>query len=70
MPANQKYSTRVHTRRQLGRAADHIQSAGKVLFEIKPKYETALPRVSLACEQMIAMLSMVENMITDIRDNI
>lgn len=70
MPANQKYSTRVHARRQLGRASEHIQATSKVLCEIKPKYEQALPRVSSACEQMIDMLSMVENMIEDIRDNI
>lgn len=70
MPANQKYSTRLHSKRQLGRAAEHIQSTSKVLCEIKPRYEQALPRVSVACEQMIDMLSMVENMINDIRDNI
>jgi len=70
MGANQKYSTRVHTRRQLSRANEHIQAAAKVLCEIRPKYEEALPRVSLACEQMIDMLNMVESMITDIRDNI
>ena len=70
MPANQRYSTRIHSRRQLGRANEHIQAASKVLYEIKPRYEQALPRVSAACEQMIDMLSMVENMIDDIRENI
>jgi len=70
MRANQKYSTRVHSKRQLGRANEHIGAASKVLCEIKPRYEDALPRVSLACEQMIDMLAMVESMITDIRENI
>lgn len=70
MAANQKYSTRVHSRRQLGRANEHIQAASKVLYEIMPRYIQALPRVSMACQEMIDMLSMVESMITDIRANI
>jgi len=70
MPTNQKYSTRIHSRRQLSRANDHIKAASKVLCEIMPRYEKVLPRVSLACEQMIDMLAMVENMIDDIRSNI
>jgi hypothetical protein len=70
MPANQKYSTRIHSKRQLTRASEHIQATSKVLYEIKPRYEQALPRVSSACEQMIDMLSMVESMIDDIRENI
>jgi len=70
MPANQKYSTRVHSRRQLGRATEHIQATSKVLSEIGSRYQDALPRVSMACEQMVEMISMIETMIDDIRGNI
>lgn len=70
MPANQRYSTRIHSRRQLDRASDHIDAALKVLSELKPRYEEALPRVSQACEQMIDMLSMIDTMVKDIRENI
>lgn len=70
MPTNQKYSNRIHSKRQLGRANEHIQAASKVLCEIAPRYAEAAPRVSLACEPMLDMLAMVESMITDIRDNL
>ena len=70
MPTHQKYSTRIHSKRQLGRANEHIQAASKVLCEISPRYVEALPRVSSACNQMIDMLNMVKTMIDDIRNNI
>jgi len=70
MPTNQKYSTRVHSRRQLGRASDHIQAASLVLCEMIPRYKEASPTVSEACSTLIEMLSIAENMIRDIRDNI
>jgi hypothetical protein len=70
MPANQKYSTRVHSRRQLGRASEHNQATLKVLSEIGLRYAEALPRVSEACKQMNDMLQMIETMINDIRENI
>ena len=70
MTTNQKYSTRIHSRRQLSRAVEHIQATAKVLCEIEPRYRLALPRVSQACSQMTEMLNMIENMLNDIRDNI
>lgn len=70
MAEHQKYSTRVHSRRQLDRAGEHLQAASKVLLEIQPRYELALPRVSAACVEMIQMLTMIENMVEDIRNNI
>jgi len=70
MPANQKYSARIHSRRQLGRASEHIQATSKVLSEVGLRYKEALPGVSLACSQMFEMLSMVDSMINDIKENI
>lgn len=70
MPTNQKYSTRVHSRRQLTRASDNVRAASLVLCEMKQRYLEALPLVSEGCSQLIEMLSMAENMIRDIRENI
>lgn len=70
MPTNQKYSTRVHSRRQLGRASDNVRAASLVLCEMKQRYLEALPIVAQGCGQLVEMLSMAENMIRDLRDNI
>jgi len=70
MPTNQKYSQRVHSRRQLTRASDNIRAASLVLCEMTPRYKEALPVVSEACSTLVEMLSIAENMIRDIRDNI
>jgi len=70
MPTNQKYSMRVHSRRQLTRASDNVRAASLVLCEMTPRYKEALPQVSEACSTLIEMLSIAENMIRDIRDNI
>lgn len=70
MPTNQKYSTRVHSKRQLTRASDNVRAASLVLCEMIPRYKDALPKVAEACSTLIEMLSMAENMIRDIRDNI
>jgi len=69
MPANQKYSMRVHSRRQLGRASEHIQAVLTVLCDVGPRYEEALPRVSMACKELNDMMIMADSMITDIKDN-
>ena len=69
MPANQKYSMRVHSRRQLGRASEHVKEASKVLCEIVPRYFEGLPRVSMACKELNDMMIMADSMITDIKDN-
>ena len=70
MSTNQKYSVRIHTRRQLVSTVTHLQNASKSLAQIGTRYENALPRVSLACDEMIKMLSMVEALVEDIRENI
>jgi len=69
MPTNQKYSKRVHSRRQLGRASEHIQAVLTVLCEIGPRYEEALPRVCMACKELSAMMNMADSMIIDIKEN-
>jgi len=70
MSTNQKYSTRIHSRRQLGRASDNVRSALGLLCDVKQRYLEALPIVAQGCGQLVEMLNMCENMICDIRDNI
>jgi len=70
MPANQKYSMRIHSRRQLGRAREHIQEADKVLNEVGCRYVDALPLISGGCIEIITMLKMVDALIEDMRTNI
>ena len=70
MPANQKYSTRVHSRRQLTRASDHVKAASLVLCEMKQRYSEALPIVAEGSLHLVEMLTMCEDMINDLRDNI
>lgn len=70
MPANQKYSTRVHSRRQLGRACEHIREATKVLREVGERYSEALPLISQGCSENLNMLGMIESLIEDMRTNI
>jgi len=70
MGANQKYSTRIHSRRQLGRAREHIVEAEKVLREVGERYAEALPLISKGCIENINMLGMIEELIEDMRTNI
>jgi len=70
MTTNQRYSTRVHSKRQLTRASDNIRAASLILCEMTPRYKDVLPKVAEACSTLIEMLSMSEEMIRDIRDNI
>ena len=70
MGANQKYSGRIHTKRQLGRAVEHIQATALVLAEIQQRYIDASPVVSEACRHMIGMMSLTENMLEDIKDSL
>ena len=70
MPTNQKYSTRVHSIRQLKSASEHVRAASIILLEVGLRYKEALPQVSLGCEKLNDMVVMSDAMITDIRDNI
>jgi len=70
MPTNQKYSTRVHSKRQLTRASDNLRAASLVLCEMASRYEEALPVVAAGCRELVEMISMCENMVRDIRENI
>jgi len=70
MPANQKYSTRIHSRRQLGRAREHIAEVDKVLNEVGNRYADALPQIADGCLSIIDMLKMADALIEDMRTNI
>jgi len=68
MPTNQKYSARIHSRRQLTSASEHVRAVFDVLVLVGSRYEEALPQVSVACEKLNEMLVMAESMITGIRE--
>jgi len=70
MGANQKYSGRIHSKRQLGRAVEHVQATAIVLSEIQERYMEASPTVSEGCRHMLAIMSIIENMIGDLKDNL
>lgn len=68
--ANQKYSTRVHSRRQLDRAREHIEAAEKVLKEVSYRYADALPDMADGLLKGSEMLLMLQALVEDIRTNI
>ena len=70
MPANQKYSTRIHTKRQLGRAIEHVQAIAIVLSEVNERYIEASPKVSEACKHLFEMMSITESMLKDMKDSL
>jgi len=70
MPANQKYSGRIHTKRQLGRAVDHIQATVLVLSEVGERYQEVRPIISECCKHMLEMMAITENLLTDMKDNL
>jgi len=70
MEANQKYSGRVHTKRQIGRAVEHVQATALVLAEVGSRYQEALPAVSKACENMLSMTSLLEVMLDRMKEGI
>jgi len=67
MGANQKYSGRVHTKRQLGRAVEHIHATALVLTEIQNRYYEAAPIISKGCEQVVELLEMIEVLLVDMK---
>jgi len=70
MPEHQRYSIRVHSRRQLGRSIEHLQEASKVLKEVGSRYADALPQIGDGCLKCIEMVEMLQTLIEDIRTNI
>lgn len=70
MSTNQKYSGRVHSRRQLISVQSHLVAATNQLNTIGQRYAGVLPQVSSGCVEMIKMLDMIKAMVNDLRDNI
>ena len=70
MPTNQKYSQRIHSRRQLIRASEHVRNASTIMCDVGLRYETALPTVSQACDKLNDMLVMCDALIRDIREGV
>ncbi|GAH01791.1 unnamed protein product [marine sediment metagenome] len=70
MGTNQKYSARIHSRRQLHSIHTHLMSCTNQLADVGVRYGEAAPTVTFACREMIGMLNMVATMVTDVRKNI
>jgi len=70
MGANQKYSGRVHTKRQLGRAVEHVEAIALVLCEVGSRYQDANPSISKACRYMCDMTTMLESMLDNMRSEL
>jgi len=70
MSTNQKYSARIHSRRQLVSIETHLKSCSILLADVGVRYTEAIPIVSSACHEMIMMINMMEAMVNDVRDNI
>lgn len=70
MSTNQKYSGRIHARRQLVSIDNHLTSAIKLLTDIGEVYLGAEPKISMACVELIKVLGLCTPMVTKIRDNI
>ena len=68
MPTNQKYSARIHSKRQLSSAGEHVRLASDALVSVGSRYEEALPQVSQACDKLNDMMVMAESMISDVKD--
>ena len=68
--ANQKYSIRIHSRRQLGRVGEHLTEAKKVLGEVGCRYADALPQIADASLKCTDMLTLLQTLIEDMRTNI
>lgn len=70
MGTHQKYSTRLHSKRQLGRAREHLAEVSKALSEVGNRYADALPLIADASVKVNDMLSMADALIEDMRKNI
>lgn len=70
MPANQKYSGRIHTKRQLGRAVEHVQAITLVLNEVGERYQGVNLPISDMCKQMLIMTTMLEGLLDGMRDGL
>ena len=70
MSTNQKYSARIHSRRQLASVDTYVSSCVKQLNSIGERYTEALPQVSEACLNMISMLELIKAVIIKVRESI
>jgi len=70
MSTNQKYSQRIHSKRQLVLVRDKLDSASFLMADVGSRYSDALPEVSEACATIVSMMNMIEVMVEDIRNHI
>ena len=70
MSTNQKYSARIHSRRQLTSIDNHLKACLGMLNNLGIAYQEALPQVSEACINMITMIDLVKGMAAKVRENL
>lgn len=62
--------TRVKTRRKLTQISEDLRRANLQLGEINKVYEKPHPKIGEACQKCIEIISMVENIVWEIRSSI
>jgi len=70
MSTNQKYSQRIHSKRQLHLVREKLDSASFLMADVGSRYSDAMPEVSDACARIVEIINMVEVMVEDIRTHI
>lgn len=65
-----RWSTRVSAKKKFAQASGHLRSASLIMGEINKVYEMPLPQIGEACKKCIEIISMVENMVWEIRSQI
>lgn len=65
-----RWSTRVSAKKKFAQASSHLRSASLILGEINKVYEMPHPIIGEACKKSIEIISMIENMVWEIRSQI
>ena len=70
MVTHDRWSTRISARKKFQRVSVHLRDASLGLGEINKVYEYPHPKIGEACQKCIEIISMVENMVWEIRSQI
>ena len=63
-------TTRVKTKRRLSVVKGYLRNANLVLCEIHQLYKLPSPVIGEACKRCVEVISIVETMVSDIRDQL
>ena len=65
-----RWSTRVATKKKFAQVSSQLRNASLGLGEINKIYEHPHPQIGEACKKCIEIISMIENMVWEIRGQI